>query len=69
MAPFVPAAVGDDVLADAAAVVDRARLMLRGSVVGTVAARDGTFAVANYGECFVRDFAVTAAAWLPRGER
>jgi hypothetical protein len=56
------------VLADAAALVDRARLTLGGTVVGTVAARDDTFAIANYGECFVRDFAVTAAAWLPRGE-
>jgi glycogen debranching enzyme len=68
MTSRAPASLGADVLADAAALVDRARLTFRGSVVGTVAARDDTFAIANYGECFVRDFAVTAAAWLPRGE-
>jgi glycogen debranching enzyme len=60
--------VEPDTLAAAAAVLDAARMTLGGAVIGTVAARDDTFGVANYGECFVRDFAVTAAAWLPRGD-
>jgi glycogen debranching enzyme len=57
--PVVP-----DLLADARAVLRRAHLAYRGEIVGTVAARDPTFEIANYGECFVRDFAVTAAVWL-----
>jgi glycogen debranching enzyme len=49
----------------ATTLLHHAQLTLRGAVVGTVAARDDTFEIANYGECFIRDFAVTAAAWLP----
>jgi hypothetical protein len=57
----------DDTRRDTEVVLERAQLSYRGKVVGTVAARDPGFEVANYGECFVRDFAVTAAAWLERG--
>jgi hypothetical protein len=53
------------VLGEAIDVLARARLTHHNTVVGTVAARDETFEIANYGECFIRDFAVTAAAWLP----
>jgi glycogen debranching enzyme len=57
----------DDTRRDAEVVLKLAQLTYRGAVVGTVAARDPHFEIANYGECFVRDFAVTAAAWLETG--
>jgi hypothetical protein len=63
-----PGALEPDPLTAANRLVARAHLTHRGAVVGTLAARDDTFAIVNYGECFIRDFAVTAAAGLPRGE-
>ena len=68
MKPSHASIVADEVLSDAERVIEGARLTMGGTVVGTVAARDEGLAAANYGECFVRDFAVTAAAWLPRGQ-
>jgi hypothetical protein len=62
--PLVEAAA----LAAAEGVVASAHVHRHGQVVGTSAARDPTRETANYDECFVRDVAVTAAAWLARGE-
>jgi hypothetical protein len=55
-------------VADAAAVLHRDSMRHAGEVVATAAACDLEPAAANYAECFVRDFAETAAAWLQRGE-
>jgi hypothetical protein len=52
----------------AADVLQRARLRFGGEVVGTVAACDPGPVPLNYRECFVRDFAVSAAALLAAGE-
>lgn len=51
---------------DAERVLEDALEYLEGEPVGTVAARGADHL--NYGECFTRDFAVTAAAHLARGE-
>jgi hypothetical protein len=40
----------------------------RGEPVGTVAARDPGTEALNYDQCFTRDFAVSAIAFLMRGE-
>jgi hypothetical protein len=64
-APDPQPGVDGSALSDAHTLLHHAQLTLRGAVVGTVAARDETFEIANYGECFIRDFAVTVAAWLP----
>ena len=52
----------------AEAVLRRASMYLEGRVVGTVAACEASPDVQNYRECFVRDFAVSAAAYLEVGE-
>ena len=54
--------------AQAEAVLRRSGMRLGDEVVGTVAAFDAEPAVLNYRECFVRDFAVSAAAFLAVGE-
>lgn len=54
--------------ASAAEVLGRAQLRFGGEVVGTVAACDPGPALLNYRECFVRDFAVSAAALLAAGK-
>ena len=50
--------------ARAEAVLRDASLRLGGEVIGTIAARDAIDDPLNYEECFVRDFAVSAAAFL-----
>jgi GH15 family glucan-1,4-alpha-glucosidase len=40
----------------------------RGEPIGTVAARDSNSKDLNYNQCFTRDFAVSALAFLMRGE-
>jgi len=52
----------------AADVLQRAQLRFGGEVVGTVAACDPGPVLLNYRECFVRDFAVSAAALLAAGQ-
>ena len=54
--------------AQAEAVLRSAGLRLGDELVGTVAASDPHADVLNYRECFVRDFAVSAAAYLAIGE-
>ncbi len=54
--------------ASAAEVLRRAQLRFGGEVVGTVAACDPGPVLLNYRECFVRDFAVSAAALLAAGQ-
>jgi len=62
----------DDLLSaaerSAADVLQRAQLRFGGEVVGTVAACDPGPVPLNYRECFVRDFAVSAAALLAAGQ-
>ena len=62
--------LADATLASASEVLKRARLSWRGKVVGTVAACDLVpwKPQLNYRECFVRDFAVSAAALLASGD-
>ncbi len=55
-------------VAGAEAVLRNASLHLGGEVVGTVAACEPALDVQNYRECFVRDFAVSVAAFLEVGE-
>lgn len=43
-------------------------IYFQGKPVGTVAARDPSAAELNYSQCFTRDFAVSALAFLMRGE-
>lgn len=52
----------------AEAIVRGAAMRYRGELVGTVAAADPEADALNYHECFVRDFAVSAAAFLAVGE-
>ncbi len=54
--------------AQAEAVLRNASMRLGDEVVGTMAACDPDMAALNYRECFVRDFAVSAAAFLAVGE-
>jgi glycogen debranching enzyme len=49
-------------------VLRRSGMRFAGRIVGTVAACEASPDVQNYRECFVRDFAVTAAAYLEVGE-
>lgn len=56
-----------DVAAEAEAVLHDAGVYLRDELIGTIAARDSIADPLNYGECFVRDFAVSAAAFLADG--
>ncbi len=58
----------DDTAAAAEAVLREASLRRDGEVIGTIAARDAIDDPLNYEECFVRDFAVSAAAFLAVGE-
>lgn len=48
--------------------LDKSVIRYRGQPVGTVAARDREAAALNYDQVFVRDFAVSAIAFLIRGE-
>lgn len=54
--------------AQAEAILRRSALHYGGMMVGTVAASDPAADALNYHECFVRDFAVSAAAFLAVGE-
>ncbi|MCU7917209.1 MAG: glycoside hydrolase 100 family protein [Candidatus Thiodiazotropha sp. (ex Epidulcina cf. delphinae)] len=47
--------------------LEKAVIFYRGEPVGTVAARDPQIDALNYDQCFTRDFAVSAAAFLMRG--
>lgn len=47
--------------------LEKSVLFYRGQPVGTVAARDDTADALNYDQCFTRDFAVSAVAFLMRG--
>ncbi|MEO0406393.1 MAG: glycoside hydrolase 100 family protein [Cyanobacteria bacterium P01_A01_bin.135] len=50
------------------AALKRSIMYYRGKAVGTVAACDETVDPLNYDQCFTRDFAVSAIAFLLRGE-
>ena len=52
----------------AEAILRRSAMTYRGRPVGTVAASDPEADALNYHECFVRDFAASAAAFLAVGE-
>ena len=59
----------DEPLTSARKVLENAVVKFRGRPVGTVAARDPNGpAAANYQECFIRDFAVTALVSLADGK-
>jgi glycogen debranching enzyme len=47
--------------------LEKSVVFLRGEPVGTVAARDPDSDALNYDQCFTRDFAVSAVAFLMRG--
>ena len=53
---------------EAHAELTRAIVRYRGAPMGTVAARDPSSDALNYDQCFTRDFAVSAAVFLMRGE-
>ena len=57
----------DDLKRAARAALDASILRYEGRPVGTVAARDDGVDALNYGECFTRDFAVSAVAMLLEG--
>ena len=48
--------------------LEKSVIHYRGEPVGTVAARDPCSDALNYNQCFTRDFAVSALAFLMRGE-
>lgn len=48
--------------------LEKSIVYYRGNPVGTVAARDPDADALNYDQCFTRDFAVSAAAFLMRGQ-
>ncbi len=48
--------------------LDASIIRYRGEPVGTIAARDPNAGALNYDQCFTRDFAVSAIAFLLRGE-
>ncbi|MEM7726619.1 MAG: glycoside hydrolase 100 family protein [Cyanobacteria bacterium P01_A01_bin.45] len=48
--------------------LEKAVIYFQGSPVGTVAARDRAADALNYDHCFTRDFAVSAIAFLMKGE-
>jgi glycogen debranching enzyme len=47
--------------------LEKSMVLYRGQPVGTVAARDPEVDALNYDQCFTRDFAVSAVAFLQRG--
>lgn len=47
--------------------LEKSVMLYRGEPVGTVAARDTEVDALNYDQCFTRDFAVSAVAFLVRG--
>lgn len=47
--------------------LEKSIVLYRGEPVGTVAARDPEVDALNYDQCFTRDFAVSAVAFLQRG--
>jgi hypothetical protein len=57
-----------DLIAQAWSELEKAVIRYRGQPVGTVAARDPSVDALNYDQCFTRDFAVSAVAFLLRGE-
>lgn len=60
--------VNPDVISTAWKELQQSVLRYRGKPVGTVAARDPGAEALNYDQCFTRDFAVSAVAFLLRGE-
>jgi glycogen debranching enzyme len=48
--------------------LEKSVILYRGEPVGTVAARDPDVDALNYDQCFTRDFAVSAVAFLQRGQ-
>ena len=57
----------DKVLVAAWDELEKSIILYRGEPVGTVAARDPEVEALNYDQCFTRDFAVSAVAFLLRG--
>lgn len=57
----------DHLLAAAWEQMEKSVIFYRGEPVGTVAARDAEVDALNYDQCFTRDFAVSAIAFLMRG--
>ncbi len=58
----------DQLLATASDELEKSVLHYRNEPVGTVAARDPDADALNYDQCFTRDFAVSAAVFLMRGQ-
>ena len=58
----------DQLLASAWEELEKSVVLYRDEPVGTVAARDPDVDALNYDQCFTRDFAVCAAAFLMRGQ-
>jgi glycogen debranching enzyme len=58
----------DQLLAAAWDELEKSVILYRGEPVGTVAARDPDVDALNYDQCFTRDFAVSAVAFLMRGQ-
>ena len=60
--------VSTDFIGKAWIELEKSIILYRGEPVGTVAARDPSIAALNYDQCFTRDFAVSAVAFLVRGD-
>jgi glycogen debranching enzyme len=60
--------VDQDLIAPAWSELEKSVIHYRGQPVGTVAARDPSVDALNYDQCFTRDFAVSAVAFLLRGD-
>ncbi len=58
-----------EVLASAHAILDEAILYYNGEPVGVAAALDTSGVLANYEECFVRDFVPSALVFLMDGKK
>jgi glycogen debranching enzyme len=58
----------DQLIATAWHEIEKSVVLYRGEPVGTVAARDPDVDALNYDQCFTRDFAVSAVAFLLRGQ-
>ncbi|MDH5377408.1 MAG: glycoside hydrolase 100 family protein [Gammaproteobacteria bacterium] len=58
----------EDPIEAAYLVLERAKLVLEGEVIGTVAACDPEIVAANYQECFIRDFVPSALVLLMDGD-
>jgi glycogen debranching enzyme len=58
----------DQLLATVWDELEKSVVLYRGEPVGTVAARDPEVDALNYDQCFTRDFAVSAVAFLMRGQ-